>query len=139
MAEPTIQPMLSYEDVGAAASWLADVFGLTEVQRFTDDEGRVSHCVMSLDDGIFHLGNPSPDYVGPRRHAESCEQARRWRESPMIVDGVLAYVSDLDAHFDSVRAAGATILSEPAEGGAGMQYCVEDVEGHRWMFAQRRG
>ncbi|HEX7527264.1 MAG TPA: hypothetical protein VF327_13200, partial [Gaiellaceae bacterium] len=77
MAEPTIQPMLSYEDVGAAASWLADVFGLSELQRFTDDDGRVSHCVMSLDDGIFHLGNPTPDYVGPRRHAESCEQARR--------------------------------------------------------------
>lgn len=138
MAEPTIQPMLSYEDVGAAASWLADVFGLTEVQRFADDQGRVSHCVMSLDDGIFHLGNPSPDYVDPRRHAESCEQARRWRESPMIVDGVLAYVPDLAAHFDRVRAAGATILSEPAEGGAGMLYRVEDVEGHRWMFAQRK-
>jgi PhnB protein len=56
----------------------------------------------------------------------------------MIVDGVLAYVPDLAAHFDRVRAAGATILSEPAEGGAGMLYRVEDVEGHRWMFAQRK-
>jgi PhnB protein len=136
MQGPTLQPMLSYEDVGAAADWLAQAFGFAEVRRF-EDGGVVTHCVMSLDEGIFHLGNPGPDYIGPRRHAESCEQARRWRETPFVVDGVLAYVDDLDAHFARARAAGATILSEPEEGGAGMQYRVEDVEGHRWMFAAR--
>ena len=138
MAEPTVQPMLSYEDVGAAAAWLADVFGLHEVQRFTDDKGTVTHCVMALDDGVVHLGHPSDDYEGPRKHAETCAQARLWRESPLIVDGLLAYVADLDAHFERTSSAGATILSEPEEGGAGRQYRVEDVEGHRWMFAQRR-
>ena len=130
--------MLSYEDVPAAAAWLAEVFGLTEVQRFTDDRGLVTHCVMSLDDGFVHLGNPGPNYEGPRHHAETCEQAHLWRESSMIVDGVLAYVADLDAHFVRVSEAGATILTEPDEGGAGRQYRVEDVAGHRWMFAQRK-
>jgi PhnB protein len=137
MAEPTVQPMLSYEDVGAAAQWLAEVFGLAEVQRFTDDHGRVTHCVMSLGDGIVHLGWPGPEYEGPRHHAETCVQARLWREPPVIVDGVLAYVADLDAHFQQVSDAGATILTEPEDGGAGRQYRVEDVEGHRWMFAQK--
>jgi PhnB protein len=46
-------------------------------------------------------------------------------------------VPDLDAHFERASSVGATILSEPEEGGAGRQYRVEDVEGHRWMFAQR--
>ena len=136
MAEPTVSPMLAYEDVGAAADWLVAVFGLEELTRFTGDDGRVTHCVLALGDGRVHLGSPSPHYVGPRRHAESCEQARRWRESPFIADGVLAYVPDLDAHFEQSRKGGATILSEPETGGAGRQYRAEDVEGHRWMFAQ---
>jgi uncharacterized glyoxalase superfamily protein PhnB len=138
MAEPTVSPMLSYEDVGAAAAWLADVFGLTELQRYTDDDGRVTHCVLELGDGHVHIGWPGPDYVGPRRHAESCEQARRWRESPFVVDGVLAHVDDVDAHHERARAAGAVVLGPPHEGGGGWQYRVEDLEGHRWMFAERR-
>ena len=28
------------------------------------------------------------------------------------------------------------ILTEPETGGAGRQYRVEDIEGHRFMFAQ---
>jgi uncharacterized glyoxalase superfamily protein PhnB len=138
MAEPAISPMLSYEDAGRAAKWLADVFGLTEVSRFADDDGRVTHVVMSLGDGHVHLGHPGPHYVGPRRHAETCEQARRWRESPYVVDGVLAHVDDVDAHHAQAVAAGAVVLTPPGEGGAGRQYRVEDVEGHRWMFAERR-
>jgi uncharacterized glyoxalase superfamily protein PhnB len=51
---------------------------------------------------------------------------------------VLAHVDDVDAHHARAKAAGAVVLTEPAEGGGGWQYRVEDVEGHRWMFAQRR-
>jgi PhnB protein len=134
--EHTVSPMLSYEDVGAAADWLCAAFGLEELNRFADAEGRITHCVLALGDGRVHIGWPSPDYVGPRRHAETCEQARRWRESRFVVDGVLAYVSDLDVHFARARNAGARILSEPETGGAGRQYRAEDLEGHRWMFAQ---
>ncbi len=131
-----ISPMLSYEDAGAAADWLVEVFGLEELQRLADDDGHVGHCVLALGGEEVHVADPGHGYVGPRRHAETCEQARRWRESPYIVDGVLAHVDDLDAHFARAKAAGAVILTEPEEGGAGRQYRVEDVEGHRWMFAQ---
>jgi uncharacterized glyoxalase superfamily protein PhnB len=31
---PQIVPMLSYEDVGAAADWLVRAFGFEEVERF---------------------------------------------------------------------------------------------------------
>jgi len=58
------------------------------------------------------------------------------RVIPMLV---LVYVDDLDSHFARAREAGATILSElednPAVGQR--QYRAEDVEGHRWMFAER--
>jgi hypothetical protein len=79
-----------------------------------------------------------PDFRGPKRHAEECEAARRWRETPYVVDGVMLHVDDVDGHFEQARSAGATILSELEDNPyAGQrQYRAEDLEGHRWMFAQ---
>ena len=65
-----------------------------------------------------------------------CEHARLWSQTPYIVDGVLVYVDDLDAHYAHARAAGARILSEPTDTGHGRSYRAEDVEGHRWMFSE---
>jgi uncharacterized glyoxalase superfamily protein PhnB len=53
---------------------------------------------------------------------------------PYIVDGVLVYVDDVQAHFERARAAGARVLSEPESDEHGTRYRVEDLEGHRWMF-----
>jgi PhnB protein len=59
--------------------------------------------------------------------------------SPYIVDGVHVSVDDVDVHYARAVAAGATILSELEDNtGIGQrQYRAEDLEGHRWMFAQR--
>ena len=131
-------PMLSYEDVGRAADWISRAFGFEERERYADDEGIVTHVTLELDGAAVFLGFPSPDYQGPKRHAEECDAARRWRETPYVVDGVMVEVEDVAAHFDRARAAGATILSElednPALGER--RYRAEDVEGHRWMFTQ---
>jgi len=130
--------MLSYEDVGASADWIAEAFGFTETGRWSDETGRVTHVSMDLDGGEVMLGFPSEDYESPRHHAETCEQARRWSETPFIVDGVHVYVDDIDAHFARASAAGARILSslEDNSGAGQRQYRAEDVEGHRWMFAE---
>ena len=133
--------MLSYEDPGRAADWIVSAFGFRERERFTDDDGTVGHVVMELDGDEFHLGYPSQHYQSPRHHAEVCEQAQRWSESPYIVDGVLVYVGDIAAHFERAKAAGARILTE-LEDNPGIdqrQYRAEDLEGHRWMFAQSVG
>lgn len=131
-------PMLSYEDVGRAADWIVQAFGFEERERYADDDGTVTHVTMELDGGFVFLGYPSPEYRGPRRHAEECEAARRWREAPYVVDGVMVSVDDVDAHFERARAAGATILSEPEDVPeiGDRHYRAEDVEGHRWMFSQ---
>jgi uncharacterized glyoxalase superfamily protein PhnB len=131
-------PMLSYEDVGRAADWLTNAFGFEEWDRFTDDDGTVTHSTLALDDALVFVGFPSPDYRGPKRHADECETARRWRETPYVVDGVMVYVDDVAAHFERARREGATILTEPEDNRAAgqRQYRAEDIEGHRWMFAQ---
>ena len=83
------------------------------------------------------MATATPDYQGPRAHREHCEDAARWSASPYVIDGVLAFVDDVEAHCARARDRGAAILSEPEPGPHGLQYRVEDVEGHRWMFQQR--
>jgi uncharacterized glyoxalase superfamily protein PhnB len=47
------------------------------------------------------------------------------------------FVDDLDAHFVRAQAAGATIV-EPIHQYGYRAYVVDDLEGHRWTFAQAR-
>jgi uncharacterized glyoxalase superfamily protein PhnB len=124
--------MLSYEDPLAAADWLVRVFGFTEQMRMG------THVNLQLGDGLVMVDRPSDDYVSPKHHAEVCEHMRKSLATPFVVDGAYVVVDDVDAHFERARAEGATILSElednPAVGQR--QYRAEDLEGHRWFFAQ---
>jgi PhnB protein len=134
---PDVIPMIAYEDGPSAMDWLAGAFGFKERARITDPGGRLSHGEMQAGEGVIMLATPTPDYRGPKSHRESCEQARKWSSVPYIIDGVLVYVKDVQAHFEQALKAGANILSEPKEDANGKQYRVEDIEGHRWMFMER--
>ncbi len=134
---PRVVPMLSYEDVGAAADWLAGAFRFRERLRYTEPDGRVTHVEMEVGDGLVMLGNPGPQYESPRRHRESCRSAAAWSRMPFVIDGVHVYVDDVDDHFERAQEAGARVLSPPEDTPFGdRHYRVEDLEGHRWMFAQ---
>jgi uncharacterized glyoxalase superfamily protein PhnB len=134
---PSVVPMIAYEDGVAALAWLHTAFGFVERARLTTPDGRLSHGEMTAGDGLIMLASPTPDYRGPKRHQEVCEQARKWSAVPWIIDGVLVYVDDLDGHFKRAIAAGAVILSEIEEGPPGRRYRAEDLEGHRWFFFER--
>jgi uncharacterized glyoxalase superfamily protein PhnB len=136
---PSVIPMISYEDGVGALEWLANAFGFRETARLTTPDGRLSHGEMRAGDGLIMLASPTPDYRGPKRHREACEQARRWSTVPWIIDGVLVYVDHLERHIARAKAAGATILSEIEEGPPGRRYRAEDLEGHRWFFFETDG
>jgi uncharacterized glyoxalase superfamily protein PhnB len=130
-------PMLTYEDVGAAADWLCSAFGFRPSgEQYRDEEGRVTHAELAYGDGEVMLGFASTDYRSPRRHAQECEQAAKWLDNPYVVDGVLVQVEDLDGHLERARSAGAEILRGPDDQPFGRLYTAADVEGHRWMFVQ---
>lgn len=135
---PTVIPMISYEDGIAALEWLSRAFGFRETARMIAPDGRLGHGEMEAGDGLIMLASPSPDYEGPKRHRETCAQARKWSAVPWIIDGVLVYVDDLDEHFKRAQAAGARILSGIEEGPPGRRYRAEDLEGHRWFFIDKR-
>jgi uncharacterized glyoxalase superfamily protein PhnB len=137
-SSPTVIPMIAYEDASAALEWLAKAFGFRERTRITMPDGSIGHAEMEVgDDGVIMLAEPDPHYEGPARHARTCEAAGKWSAVPYIIDGVLVYVDDVDAHFNQADEAGATILSEPEDTGHGRSYRAADLEGHRWMFDQR--
>ncbi len=137
-ASPGVVPMLSYEEGLQAMEWLASAFGFVERMRMLDAEGRLTHGEMQTDGGgLIMLATPSADYQSPKKHRAACEIMRKAYAVPWVVDGVLVYVDDIDAHFSRAKAAGATLLSGIEEGGPGRRYRVEDLEGHRWMFMER--
>ena len=130
--------MIAYEDAATAMDWLVRAFGFTERRRMTDKQGRVVHGELELSGNIVMVASPTPDYRSPKSHGESCPQAKQWLAAPWVIDGVLVLVDDVEAHFICARQEGATMLSEIENGGPGRLYRVADIEGHRWMFLQRR-
>ena len=136
-AYPAVIPMIAYEDGPRAMDWLSTAFGFKERMRVVTKEGRLSHGEMEAGDGLIMLATPSPDYEGPKKHREGCEQASKWSSVPFIIDGVLVYVPDVKVHYEQARRAGARILSDIDSDENAKRYRVEDLEGHRWMFMER--
>jgi len=136
--DPGVVPMLAYADGLGALEWLADVFGFEERMKIMDGV-RLGQAAMDTEFGQIMLASGPPDYEGPRRHADHCTVARAWMSVPWIVDGVLVYVKDLVAHYQHAKDRGANILTDPETDFPGLRYRVEDLEGHRWMFMERRG
>jgi uncharacterized glyoxalase superfamily protein PhnB len=135
--DPDVIPMIAYEDGPKAMDWLASAFGFKERARMLGKDGRLSHGEMQAGDGVIMLATPTPEYQGPRHHREACEPAQKWSAVPYIVDGVLVYVDDVDAHFARAKQQGAAIITDVEADQHGKRYRAEDLEGHRWMFMQR--
>jgi uncharacterized glyoxalase superfamily protein PhnB len=119
-----------YKDPMAALAWLEKAFGFetTMLIEPPDDDPTQMHAEMSLaGEGRLMLG------------AEWCE----WARSPASVSGAntatvhVDLETDLDAHFERARQAGAVIEMEPADQFYGARtYRAKDCEGHVWTFAQ---
>jgi uncharacterized glyoxalase superfamily protein PhnB len=135
-----IIPMLAYEDAGAAIDWLTEAFGFTENEgeRYTEEDGTVTHAELERDGATVMLATPNADYRGPKRHRETCEAARRWQDNPWVIDGLFVQVDDIDAHHARAVAAGATVIRplDDVDFTGMRRYTAEDLEGHRWMFGQ---
>ena len=117
-----IAPYLLYEDGAAAIDFLTNAFGFEEVVRM-EDGGVVNHAELKLGDDTVMLGYPGPDYRGPKKTGISNAL-------------VHVYVDDVDAHFERAKAAGAEIVTEPADQEYGdRRYDARDPEGHSWFFA----
>jgi uncharacterized glyoxalase superfamily protein PhnB len=132
----TVVPMLAYEDGPAAMDWLITAFGFTERTRWLDDEGKLSHGELLASGAVIMLSSAPAHYQSPKSLEAHYEPAKKWFDVPWILNGVLVYVPDLEAHFGRAVQAGATILSPIEDGPPGKRYRAADLEGQRWFFFQ---
>lgn len=122
---PDLVPSLIYNDLPRAIEWFERVFGFTERSeaRLTWPGGgrtwfEVGNSLFNITTSDDHWGDASND----------------------VANGVKMkiYVENLDEHFARVKAAGATIVSEPEDGfWGGRIYRVLDLEGNKWEISQR--
>jgi uncharacterized glyoxalase superfamily protein PhnB len=120
-----ITPYLLYRDAGAAVDWLVEAFGLSATRDiFKGADGRVSHATLTFGKAVLMLGSPGPDFKGPRAIGHATQN--------LYVD-----VDNVDKHYARAVDAGAAIIEQPRETPYGARrYGAEDLEGHRWYFAQ---
>lgn len=135
---PTVIPVLSYQDGLRAMDWLVQVFGFEKNERMIDDAGILVHGELQTGNGIIVLATPAPAYESPAHHRTHCKRAQKWSEVPWIINGVLVYVDDVETHDQYMKVSNVTLLPEIEEGTLGRRYRVEDLEGHRWFFIERR-
>src|SRR3954466_3646762 len=96
-------PYLLYEDVGAALKFLAKAFGFRKYGRpMMGPDGKVNHAAMSLGDDLIMMGFPGSKYKNPRKLGHATQS-------------LYVNVSDVDAHFQRAKKAGATIIEEPED------------------------
>jgi len=115
-------PVIPYRDIRAAHDFLVDVIGL-ESAGLEEHDGRVVHGEVRAGATRFWLHEAAGGMTTPE-------------QSGVRTGGIVLHVADVDAHYERVRAAGATILREPTDEDYGQrEYGVRDPEGHDWYIA----
>jgi uncharacterized glyoxalase superfamily protein PhnB len=124
---PTFGSAVYYEDPMAAIDWLERAFGFERAMVITGPDGKLAHSEVAFGDGYIMVGGKWADFV----------------ETPKGVGGRntqnihVHLESDIDAHCERARAAGAEILQEPQDQFYGDRtYRARDPGGHVWTFGQ---
>lgn len=115
----SVAPYLIVNGAGATIEFLTSVFGAQELRRFTDQDGRIVHAEVHLDDTVVMVA----------------DQAKGW---PAIASHVHVYVPDVDGIFRRALEAGATMVQEPVQkDDADKRGGVKDRGGTTWWIATK--
>lgn len=123
---PTVVPYLYYPDAAEALDFLVEAFGFEVQSEVRDPDGVVWTAQLRTGDGLVMIG-PGLEEFGTRAVPSADDATSRTH----------VLVSDLDGHFERARAAGATVISEPAVHFGDVRiYLVADCGGQQWIFAE---
>jgi len=126
-AEPKgyVVPGMTYRDAPAAIDWLCDVLGFERRLVVPNGEGGIAHAQLTLGNGMVMLGSARMD--DPGSIVFPPEPGGRLTQANLVV------VSDIEAHYERVKAAGANIVMELEEQFyGGSLFAVRDPEGQLW-------
>lgn len=118
-------PVVICEDIAGEHDFLLQVLRFDSAGLERDRDGNAVHAEVRAGEERFWLHAVSPE------HGLATPKSLGGAGGGLVVQ-----VADVDAHFEHVRASGATILSEPTNQEYGQrEYGVRDPEGHSWWFA----
>ena len=103
--------------------WLIRAFGFAERSRQRTATGRCGTASSSSHGGVIMMGAPGGDFRGPARLGAATQL-------------VCITVTDLSAHRERARDAGADVSEISARADRACSYTVDDLEGHRWYFSE---
>jgi uncharacterized glyoxalase superfamily protein PhnB len=121
----TVLPHVSYRDLPSAIDWLVKHFSFVEQYHYTDStSGAITGAQL-------RLGNA---YV--MAHAAKTN-ASTPAELGYNLQSLTIFLDDVDAHCRKVRSAGIRLVEQLHQTVYGeLQYAVQDLEGHLWIFSQ---
>jgi uncharacterized glyoxalase superfamily protein PhnB len=115
----TVSPYLIVDGASATIAFLQQVFGAEELRRFPDENGRLMHSEVRIDDTVVMIADGGEGW-------------------PPIPSYVHVYVADVDATYRRALEAGAVSVQEPVKkededkrGG------VKDAGGTTWWIATK--
>lgn len=125
--DASLMSAVSYQDPRAALRWLEQAFGFELFMLIEDGEGALVHSEMRFGNAVVMIGSEwSDDHKSPKSIGGKNTQTVH-----------IQITTDVDAHCERARAAGAEILMEPATQFYGdRSYRCRDPEGHIWTVGQ---
>jgi len=117
----TTLPRVTYKRLPEAMDWLSRTFGFVEHYRYGDP---VSGAQVRLGNAYIMVRTARGDYRSPA-------------DLGFGTQSLTIFVEDVERHFEHSKAAGANIVEDLHETEYGeLQYGVEDLEGHHWLFSR---
>ena len=127
-----VTPYLTVADVAASLAFYAQAFGFTPGMTLSSPDGKIIHAAMDYSGALAIQFSPQGIWSGSMQ-----SPAHSGAENPITLH---VRCPDVDAMTARARAAGATILSEPADMFWGERIArIADPDGYVWCFATRFG
>jgi uncharacterized glyoxalase superfamily protein PhnB len=127
-----VTPYLTVADAAASLAFYARAFGFKPGVTITSPEGKIIHALMRCGRAAAVMFSPEGICSGSMK-----APAHSGAENPVTM---YVHCLEVDALADRARAAGATILTEPADMLWGERIArIEDPDGYVWCFASKVG
>jgi len=122
-------PCLSYRDTNAAIEWLGQAFGFEKHLAVPDDQGKIVHAELVLDEVMIIIGPADSGTPYSKLIAQPADIGGRVTQSPFIL------VDDPDIIYSRAVKHGASMVIEiKDEDYGGRGFTCRDLEGHIWNF-----
>lgn len=116
----SVSPYLIVDGADRTIEFLKRVFDAVELRRFPDDDGKLIHAEVRIDDTVIMIADSVPP---------------KW---PAVPTHVHIYVADVDTTYRKALEAGAKSVQEPKKkGDEDKRGGVRDAGGTTWWIATK--